>query len=178
MAYADNEALVRATASVPAASAAGTKFPLLPWRDPHTASREELSAYIERLEQACLANPNSPDLRVCLGMAYAVNFDVYRSLDALESAIALRPDHFWAHLKYGELHYRLRALNRAEEETLKAIDLAESAWQLALVRKQLQDIRGLLNQSIRNVEWTKPLLKPTLAFSAMMALIFAAMLWK
>jgi tetratricopeptide (TPR) repeat protein len=178
MAYTESEALVRPSSHVLEAPASGTPFPMLPWRDPHTVPREELSGYIERLERACLAKPTSADLRVCLGMAHAVNFDVYKSIDALESAIAIRPDHFWAHLKYGELHYRLRALNRAEEETMKAMDLAETTWQLAIARKQLQEIRGLINQSIRNIEWNKPLIRPALALSAMMALIFAGMLWK
>ena len=50
-------------------------------------------------------------------MAHAVNYDVYKSMDALEDARAVDPENFWAQLKYAELHYRLRALNRAEEET-------------------------------------------------------------
>ena len=43
------------------------------------------------LEQACLAEPRSADLRTCLGMAYAMNCDVYKSMDALEEAVALDP---------------------------------------------------------------------------------------
>ena len=89
----------------------------VPWRDPHGVSPADLAAYIQQLEDACLANRESADLRTCLGVAYAVNFDVYKSMDALEDARRLDPDNFWAQLKYAELHYRLRALNRAEEET-------------------------------------------------------------
>ena len=47
-------------------------------------------------------------------MAYAMNYEVYKSMDALEAAVALEPDHFFAQLKYAELYYRLRALIRAE----------------------------------------------------------------
>src|SRR5437762_9872022 len=75
-------------------------IPMVPWRDPHTVSPEELSGHIARLEQACLANPQSADLRTALGMAYAVNFDVYKSMDALEEATAIEPQHFWAQMKY------------------------------------------------------------------------------
>ena len=57
-------------------------------------------------------------------MAYAVNYDVYKSMDALELAVSIDPTHFWAQLKYGELQYRLRALLVAEKETAKALDLA------------------------------------------------------
>jgi hypothetical protein len=99
-------------------------------------------------------------------------------MEALETAKALEPDHFWAQFKYAELHYRLRALPRAEAETVTAVELAATPLQLALAKKQLQEIRGLLRQSTRTVTWTKPLTMPTLVLSAMMVLIFAVMLWK
>ncbi len=153
-------------------------LPVVPWRDPHTVSPAELSAYIQKLEKACLGNPESADLRTCLGMAYAVNYEVYKSMDALEAATSIAPTHFWAQLKYAELHYRLRALSRAEEETLKAVDLAQNPWQLSLARKQLQEIRTLSRESIRNVTWNKPLMAPAVVFSVMMVLLFAAMAWK
>src|SRR5260370_40516645 len=126
--------LVTTTTAAPERSARSPLLPV-PWRDPQTASPEEIAGHIQKLEQACLDNPRSADLRTCLGMAYAVNYDVYKSLDVLEDATALDPEHFWAQLKYGELHYRLRALPKAEEETRKAADLAENPWQLALARK-------------------------------------------
>ena len=153
-------------------------IPPVPWRDPHTVSPEEIRGYIQRLEQACLENPHSADLRTCLGMAYAVNYDVYRSMDALEAATSIDPTHFWGQLKYAELHYRLRALPRAEEETLKAVNLAENAWQLSLARKQLQEIRRLNRESTRNVTWNKPLTMPAAVLVAMVLLAFAAMVWK
>ena len=78
----------------------GASLPSVPWRDPHTVSPEDLSASIQRLEQACLAEPRSADLRTCLGMAYAMNYEVDKSMDALEAAVALDPDNFWAQLKY------------------------------------------------------------------------------
>jgi tetratricopeptide (TPR) repeat protein len=156
----------------------GASLPAVPWRDPHSVSPRELSAYIQQLEQACLDNPRSADLRTYLGMAHAVNYDVDKSMDALEDARAVDPDSFWAQLKYAELHYRLRALNRAEEETRRAADLATTAWQLAIARKQMQEIRTLKHSCVRNVEWTKSLTAPTLMFSAMLAAVFVFMMWK
>ena len=155
-----------------------TRLPPVPWRDPHTVSPEDLGAYIQRLEKACLDNPHSADLRTCLGVAYAVNYDVYKSMDALENATAIAPAHFWAQLKYAELHYRLRALNRAEEETRKAVNLAGDPWQLSLARKQLQQIRTLKHSCVRNVHWTKPLTTPALVLSGMILVMFATMMWK
>lgn len=156
----------------------GPQLPMVPWRDPQSVSPVELSDYIQGLEAACLEEPRSADLRTCLGMAYAVNYEVYKSMDALEAATALDPTHFWAQLKYGELHYRLRALRRAEEETLKAVALAQNSVQLSLARKQLQKVRKLNRSSIRNVTWDKPLTKPALVFAGIMFILFLVMVWK
>jgi cytochrome c-type biogenesis protein CcmH/NrfG len=95
-----------------------------------TVSRAELKQYISALERACQEKPQSADLRTCLGMAYAMNYEVYKSMDALELATQLEPEHFFGQLKYAELHYRLRALVRAEQESLKAIELAANRWEL------------------------------------------------
>ncbi len=84
-------------------------------------------------------------------MAYAMNYDVDKSMDSLEEAVAVEPENFWAQLKYAELHYRLRVLDKAEEETRRAAELANSPMQLALARKQLQDIRTLKHSCVRNV---------------------------
>jgi len=153
-------------------------LPPVPWRDPYSVSKTDLVAYIERLKAACLAEPDNADLRTCLGMAYAVGLDVYKSMDALEEARLIDPQNFWAQLKYAELHYRLRALNRAEQETRRAAEVATNPFQLAIARKQMKEIRELQHSSIRNVEWTKPLTAPTLAFLAMIGLMFVAMLWR
>jgi hypothetical protein len=137
-----------------------------------------LAAYIQQLEAACLANPHSANLRTCLGMAHAVNYDVYKSMDALEDARAVDPTSFWAQLKYAELHYRLRALNVAEEETRKAADLANNPLELAIARQQMKEIRTLQHGSVRNVSWTKPLTMPTVVLSLVFVGIFVVMMWR
>jgi len=152
-------------------------IPPVPWRDPQSVSPEDIRGYIQTLEAACLEHPRSAELRTCLGMAYAVNYDVYKSMDALEAATTLDPTHFWAQLKFAELQYRLRALVLAEKETLRAVDLAQNTWQLSLARRQLQEIRALNRASTRNVTWDKPLTIPALVLSAMVVLMFVMMTW-
>ena len=98
-------------------------------------------------------------------------------MDVLEEACAVDPESFWAQLKYAELHYRLRALNRAEHETRKAAGLAQNPFQLALARTQMQDIRTLKHSCVRNVEWTKPLTVPAVALSVFLVIMFVAMMW-
>ena len=151
------------------------RLPPVPWRDPHTVSPRDLAGYIEKLERACAENPRSADLRTCLGMAHAMNYDVYRSMDALETAVVTDPQHFFAQLKLAELFYRLRALHRAEEETRKALELAGDGWELSLARKQLGEIRRLMREDTQKPEWTKSLKAPALVLMAMTALVSLAM---
>ena len=153
----------------------------LPWRDPHAIPPMELAAYIGALEQACLENPRSADLRTVLGMAHAVNYDVPQSMEALEVAVALEPDNFWAAYKYAELHYRLRALNRAEELTTTALNLATNGWQLSLARKQLQEVRSLKRSAVRNLSWKiswKMHAGRLVALSAALLAVAVAFLWR
>src|SRR5512141_2141034 len=144
-------------------SAAPVRILPIPWRDPQSVSKQELTVHIGALERACEENPRSADLRTCLGMAYAMNYEVYKSMDALEAAVSLDEMHFLAQLKLSELFYRLRALPRAEEETLKAVNLAQNGWELSLARKQLQEVRRLIREGTQKPAWIKSLKTPALA---------------
>jgi hypothetical protein len=151
----------------------------VPWRDPQTVSKTELAKHIGSLELACQENPRSADLRTCLGMAYAMNYDVYKSMDALEAAVNLDGTHFFAQMKLAELLYRLRALPKAEEETLKAVHLAGNGWELSMAKKQLQEIRRLIREGTQKPEWNKPLRTPALVLLAMTAILCTvAVVWK
>jgi len=177
----ESEAIVSSAADlvVPETAVAQPRFPVppIPWRDVLDVPQRELSAYIARLEQACLDHPTSAPLRTCLGMARAMNYDVYGSLDALEDARTLDPTDFWAQMKYAELHFRLRTLVRAEVETRKALNLAETPGQLGIARRQLQEIRRLAREGTRNITFDKPLGYPALAVAGLIAMLFGVMLW-
>ena len=160
------------------AAAAALRLPAVPWRDPHTVSETQLAAYIGMLERACSEHPESSDLRTCLGMAYAMNFEAYKSMDALEAATELDPQSFWARMKYAELHYRLRALPRAEEETLKALDLARHGTEFGLARLQLREIRRLMREGTQRPAWTKSLTAPAIALLVLLAAVTLAMVWR
>src|SRR5258708_2754011 len=144
----------------------------VPWRDPHSVSPGEIKEYIGFLEKACEEQPGSADLSTCLGIAYAMNYDVYKSMDALQAATLLDEAHFFAQMKYAELFFRLRALERAEEETVRAVNLAGNGWELAVARKQLQEIRLRRREGTQKPTWNKPLRAPALAFLALVAFLF------
>jgi hypothetical protein len=144
----------------------------LPWRDPSTVSKESLAKYIQALEKACVESPRNADLRTCLGIAHAMNYDAYKSMDALQLAVEIDPVHFFAQFKYAELFYRLRALPKAEEETLKAVDLAGNMFELSLAKKQLQEIRRLIREGTQKPQWNKSLKMPAAVLAAMV-LVFS-----
>ena len=170
--------LVRTGQSMMNTPAGPVRILPIPWRDPHTVEPEELTEYIAILERACLENPENADFRTCLGMAHAMNFDVYKSMDALEEARQIEPQNFFAQLKYSELYYRLRALDKAEEETRKAVDLAGNAWELSLARKQLAEIRRLKREGTQKPAWTKPLTVPTVMLVLVTVIAGILLAWK
>jgi hypothetical protein len=142
-------------------------LPSVPWRDPHTVSPEKLRDYIRALERACVENPDSADVRTCLGMAYAMNYEAYKSMDALEAACQINPHSFWARFKYAELHYRLRALPKSEEETIQALELATNSFEVSLARKQLLEIRRLMREGTVKPVLTQSLAVPALVLAVM-----------
>ena len=170
--------LVRTGRSVVNTPAGPVRVLPIPWRDPHTVEPEELQGYIATLERACLENPENADYRTCLGMAHAMNFDVYKSMDVLEEARRIEPQNFLAQLKYSELYYRLRALDKAEVETRTAVDLAGNAWELSLARKQLAEIRRLKRDGTQKPAWTKPLTAPVVMLVLMTIVAGMLLAWK
>jgi tetratricopeptide (TPR) repeat protein len=156
-----------------------SRLPALPWRDPHSVPPEKLAEFIASLTEACALNPENADMRTCLGIACAMNYDVYRSMDALEDARRIEPDNFFAQLKYSELLFRLKIIDRAEEETSAALNLAGSNWELALARRQLSQIRQLRRKGLTRPLWTKSLKAPAIGFLLLLLGIASMyMVWK
>jgi len=153
-------------------------LPPVPWRDPHSVSADKLQNYIRTLEQACADSPESVDIRTCLGMAYAMNYEAYKSMDALEAACAINPSSFWARLKYAELHYRLRILPKSEEEMLHALELAENHFEASLARRHLLEIRRLMREGTVRPSLTRSLAMPGLILAAASIALSLAAVWK
>ena len=154
-------------------------LPAIPWRDPHSVPPEKLAEFIAALQQACVDNPDNADLHTCLGMAHAMNYDVYRSMDALEGARRIEPENFLAQFKYAELYYRIRALDRAEAETTRALELAGTSWELSMARRQLAEIRRLRREGTQKPTWSKSLKLPVIGFVVLLMVIsWFFMAWK
>lgn len=156
-----------------------SRLPALPWRDPHSVPPEKLTEFIASLKEACKQNPDNADMRTCLGIAHAMNYDPQCSMDALEEARGIEPENFFAQFKYSELLYRLRVMDRAEQETIRALDLAGSTWELALARRQLSKIRQLRRKGLTRPLWTKSLKIPAIGFVVLlMTISWLFVVWK
>lgn len=148
-----------------------SRLPALPWRDPHTVAPEKLAEFIASLKEACALDPANANLRVCLGIAHAMNYDVYSSMNVLEEARALEPRNFFAQFKFAELQYRLRVLHVAETETLRALELASNPWQLSQARQQLSEIRRLTREGTIKPTWAKSLVIPALCLGLLLGIV-------
>jgi tetratricopeptide (TPR) repeat protein len=116
------------------------------WRESNRISPASLAQYIHLLEVACQRDSNSADLRTCLGIAQATNYEIHKSMESFQTAIRLDPTHFFARFKYAGVLSSLGSLQSAEEETRKAVELASTPWELAMARRQLQAIGNRLRE--------------------------------
>lgn len=116
--------------------------------DPHLLEKEERTDLVKSLRDCVAANPRVSDLRVVLGMALCVNFQVEDAIAELEEGVRLAPDSFIAQLKLGELWMRLRVCPKAESHTHQAALLARNHVQVELARKQAASIRTMKQAGI------------------------------
>lgn len=165
-----SSAIAQVTGTLSPATGA-SRLPAVPWRDPHSVPPQKLAEVITSLKEACALNPANVDLRVCLGIAHAMNYDVYSSMDVLEEARALEPRNFFAQFKFAELQYRLRALNVAETETLQALELASTPWELAQARHQLSEIRRMTREGTIKPTWGKSLVIPVICLGLILVVM-------
>jgi hypothetical protein len=117
--------------------------------DPHLLEKGERTELVRGLRECVAANPEVSELRVLLGMALCVNFEVPDAIEELKEGVRLAPDSFIARLKMGELWMRLRVCEKAAEETRQAALLARNMVQSELARRQAATIRSLTHNGIR-----------------------------
>jgi hypothetical protein len=99
-------------------------------------------------------HPKVPELRVLLGMALCVDYNIQPAMEELKLSVEMAPDNFLARLKYAELLMRLRICTKAAEETHKAALLAANPVQSEMARRQAAAIRTMLQQGIERGGYT------------------------
>jgi tetratricopeptide (TPR) repeat protein len=122
--------------------------------DPRVLSKPEIAELVAQLRDCVDQNPEVSDLRVVYGMALCVNLEAQEAMEELGEAVRLDPQSYIAHLKMGELWMRLRVMNRAEDHTHQAAQLAQTMAQSDLARRQAATIRAMLQHGIERGAYT------------------------
>lgn len=125
--------------------------------DPYVLEKEDKAALVLQLRDCVEKHPQVSELRVLLGMALCVNYEVHLAIEELKESVRLAPNSFIAQLKLGELWMRLRVVDKAEEHTRTASLLAQNIAQADLARKQAGTIRTLKREGIERGGYKSPL---------------------
>jgi hypothetical protein len=124
--------------------------------DPYLLEKSERADLAAQLRRCVAANPEVSDLRVLLGMALCVNFEVADAIEELRESVRLAPNSYIANLKMGELWMRLRVMDKAEEHTQCAGRLATNMAQSELARRQASSIRAMKHAGIERGGYKSP----------------------
>ena len=125
--------------------------------DPYLLEKSERADLAVQLRQCVAANPQISELRVLLGMALCVNFEVADAIEELNEGVRLDPNSYIAQLKMGELWMRLRVMEKAELHTKRAGQLASNMAQSELARRQAASIRTMKHNGIERGGFKSPL---------------------
>lgn len=124
--------------------------------DPYVLEKEDKTELVTQLRECVEKYPEVSEVRVLLGMALCVNYEVHLAINELEESVRLAPNSFIAQLKLGELWMRLRVMDKAEERTRLASLLAQSLAQADLARKQAATIRTMMREGIERGGYKTP----------------------
>jgi hypothetical protein len=124
--------------------------------DPYILGKEDKASLVTQLRECVAMHPEVSELRVLLGMALCVNYEVHSAIEELKESVRLAPNSFIARLKLGELWMRLRVMDKAEEHTRIASLLSQNLAQADLARKQAATIRTMKRDAIERGGYKSP----------------------
>jgi len=106
--------------------------------------------------------PKFPEARICLGLAYALTYDLYPAMDQLEVARELEPDNFAAHFTYAKLNFKLRVPQKGYEAAQAALKCVTTIEQRKMLTELLKEEKARERNGIARPWFNKPFSKPAL----------------
>jgi tetratricopeptide (TPR) repeat protein len=97
---------------------------------------------VELLVRAVELAPQFPEARICLGLAYALSYNIYPAIDQLETAGKLEPDSFAAHYTLAKLNFKLRIPQKGYEAAQQALDCVTTMEQRKMLTELLREERA------------------------------------
>ncbi|MBZ5630824.1 MAG: hypothetical protein LAO06_18365 [Acidobacteriia bacterium] len=138
----------------------------------------EPAAAVVALNSALEHAPNSPDLHVALGVAYAMTCRIYPAIDHLTRASDLEPGNFHAQFKLAQLYFTLRVPAKGYELARRALECAGTLDERRLIAQLLRHERQRERDGIARPWFYKTFSRPILWLGAtgMAAMLFALLL--
>jgi tetratricopeptide (TPR) repeat protein len=118
--------------------------------------RGEASEAARHFEQVLERAPNFADGHVALGVAYAIEANIYPAIDHLQIAAQLAPANFYAHFKLGQLYFKLRVPQKGFEAMSRALDCASTLGERRLVAQMIREEKQREKSAYRRPWWNKP----------------------
>jgi len=97
---------------------------------------------VELLTRAVELAPHFPEARICLGLAYALTYNIYPAIDQLECAGQLDPESFAAHFSLAQLNFKLRIPQKGYEAASQALKCVTTLAQRKMLTELLKEERG------------------------------------
>ncbi|SRR5712691_7724134 len=96
--------------------------------------RGQISEAVESLRHALEADAPSIKAHLYLGIALAMDAQVYEAIDIFEAALALSPNDFMVNLKLAELYFRLWVPEKGHKHLRAAMEASTTAQERQLLR--------------------------------------------
>ena len=97
---------------------------------------------VELLTRTVELAPHFPEARICLGLAYALTYNIYPAIDQLERAGQLDPESFAAHFSLAQLNFKLRIPQKGYEAASRALKAVTTIEQRKMLTELLKEERA------------------------------------
>ncbi|HSS95653.1 MAG TPA: hypothetical protein VLK33_01410 [Terriglobales bacterium] len=133
---------------------------------------------VELLIRTVELAPHFPEARTCLGLAYALTYNIYPAIDQLEIAGRLDPQNFAAHYTLAKLNFKLRIPQKGYDAAKLALKSVTTLEQRKMLTELLKEERARERNGIARPWFNKPFSKTGLylAGSGLAAAIVALLL--
>jgi len=113
-------------------------------------------AALEAFSRSVLQAPDCAEVRIFLGLANALTFNIYPALDQLEKATELQPGSFAAHFTLAQLNFKLRIPEKGYGAAREALRCARTLEQRAMLTQLLKEERARERNGIARPSFSKP----------------------
>lgn len=128
------------------------------------------------LRDALTHAPEYSDGHVGLGIALAMDSQVYPAIDSFSKAAELDPTNFYAHFKLAQFYFKLRVPKKGYQEADKALHCACGPDEKRLVAQILKEERAKEAAGVARPTWDKPFSKHSLRTGLVILFVTFALL--